>query len=344
MNIPRFPRLETDGRAQSIRKLIASLNKEYSEDKSLSVLSDSIFSTPRAFVSSGVVPIDCVVCNGLGFPTGIVEIFGPETSGKSAILEHTLAAAQAKGYYTGLFPMEYSFNMKRAVSVGIDPEKLIIYPAETIEDVYDLIRKSVKKIREVSPHTPIVLGWDTIAATPTRSELEHKGGGLDKSDMGKSALQMSRLFRRLVRFLFMNQVCLLCINQTRTNLAQMWGSKETTYGGRALRFYAWIRCRIRLAKVIKEGDREIGLMCEMRVVKNKVAPPLGVCKIPIFWPHGIDNIRAVWEYGIDLDIIRRKGKAYRFHRDILTRNSFPKYYQRHKKEIDRELREASKGG
>src|SRR5437879_544446 len=244
----RFPRLADAEKPRGVSTkvllhVIKKINKEERNGNFLSLLENSVFSHPRSYVSSGIVPVDCVVCFGLGFPPGIVEIFGAEATIKSALMEETLAESQRQQYYTVLFPTEYSLDYRRAKNVGLDEKKLLICEVETVEDVYAQIKHIVNEIRRRDAETPIVIGWDSIAATPTRSELAHKAG-LEASDMGKSAQQMSKLFRRLVRFLFVNKVCLLCVNQTRTNLARLWGSKESTYGGKALRFYAWVRCRM----------------------------------------------------------------------------------------------------
>jgi recombination protein RecA len=342
MKIKRFPRLP-DAQDEVIISVVNKLAKRYgkSESKGMSVLSDSIFAEPEIFVPTGIVPVDCVVSSGRGFPDGIIEIYGPPGAGKSAILEHLLAEAQKRGYYTSLFNQEYSFSMKRAIAVGIDQRKLVVHDAETIEDVFDEIKDFVRAVRKKDPETPIVIGWDTIAATPTRTEMKHEKG-LDASDMGKMANQMSKLFRRLVRFLRKNHVCLACINQTRTNLGQMWGSKETTYGGAALRFYAWVRIRIKLEKVIKDGDKEIGIMSFLKVTKNKVDPPFRECRIPIFWKSGIDKYRSIWEYGVEQEVFKQDGRSYKWHGEIISRKKFEDFYENHKKKINKELREASR--
>lgn len=346
--ILRFPRLKNGhslkgARSEVISSVVEKINKIYEkkrDDIGVSVLGESIFSQPQIWVSSGIIPVDCVVGYGLGFPAGIIEIYGPEQSAKTAVLECTLAAAQRVGYYTGIFPMEYSLDIDRARSVGIDENKLVVFEAETIEDVYDQIKQAVNIIRKKDEETPIVFGWDTIAATPTRSELASKSG-LEESDMGKSARQMSKLLRRLVRFLRVNRVCLICINQTRTNLGVMWGSKETTYGGKALRFYAWVRCRMSSGKVIQDKHgKDIGVMCRMDCKKNKFAPPFKHCKVPVLWRKGIDPVRAIWEYCVDSDIFKRKGTSYRFHGNVVTKNKFRKVYLRNKEEIDALMRKS----
>jgi recombination protein RecA len=346
----RFPRLTKEkykGVSDNvINAVVAKINKRFSkgrdanDDPALTTFSNSIFVKPKTYISSGIVPLDCIVCYGRGFPTGIIEIFGPEASSKTAILEKTLAAAQKKNYYTALFAQEYSADDDRAKAVGIDLDKLLVPDAETIEDVYDQLRAITLEIRKKDKHTPIVFGWDSIAATPTRTELEHKKG-LAASDMGRFAAQMSKLFRRLIRFLRKQNVCLICINQIRATMA-MWGPKESTYGGRALRFYAWVRIRTKQIKPIenKEG-KVIGLMCEVTVVKNKVAPPLRKCLLPVYWTKGIDNIGACWEFATEIGAIERKGTSYRFHDRVVTKKSFPRIYKANRQEINIALKAAS---
>jgi recombination protein RecA len=346
----RFPRYADDQALKGvstklIRKVIKKINEQFEreDDSEIGVattLDDSVFSQPRGFISSGILPLDCIVCFGLGFPTAIIEIYGGEATFKTGILENTLASAQKHGYYTGLIATEYALDYRRAKSVGLRDEELIILDCETMEDVYDQIRSLVREIRAEDEVTPILIGWDSIAATPTRSELAEKAD-LETSDMGRSALQMSKMFRRLMRFLFKNKVCLICINQTRTNLAQMFGSKESTYGGRALRFYATIRIRVRKVKDIKVGEEVVGMLCEAECIKNKVAPPRKSCRLPVYWSKGIDKALAVWEYAIDQKVLKRKGTAYKYGLRTVTRNTFPKFYRARKHKIDRLLRKAT---
>lgn len=345
MKIRRFPRLANDHQV-SDRILLGALegiNKYYKKKKKkikVKTLDESVFSKPRKFISSGILPIDCIVGYGRGFPPGICEIFGSEHTGKTALMECTLAESQVRGYYTGLFPMEFSPKFKRMKRVGINPERLAVFEdAETVEDIYDQLKEFVKHIRKEDQKTPIVIGVDTLAATPTRSEMDNKKG-LEASDMGKAALQLSKFFRRMVRFLFINNVFLICVNQTRTNLGVMYGSKETTYGGKALRFYAWVRCRIKTLKTIKNSDdEEIGMLCLIKCIKNKFAPPFRQCIFPIYWTRGIDPIGAVWEYCLDKEIFRRKGTVYKFKGKKITKRMFPEVYKKNKAEIDKRLME-----
>ena len=349
MKVLRFPRLRTQdvksgATLKVMEKLLEKMNKKSKDDTAgVSLLSESVFSSPKVFIPSGIVPLDCMVCYGLGFPVGIIEIYGPEASGKSAILEFTLAESQRRGYFTGLFPMEYSFDMERAMSVGIEPKRLFVFDeCETIEDIYETIKKKVRIIRKEDKHTPIVFGWDTIAATPTRTELDNPKG-LEASDMGKFAAQFSKLFRRMVKFLQNNTVCLICINQTRTNIAQMWGNKETTFGGKALKFYAWVRIRVRQSKKIEHGDEVVGIECEMMTTKNKVAPPFREAMLPIYWEGGIDNPKGVWAYATENSIFELRKNNYRFNGDLVTKGAFRKFYRRHKDEIDTACKLYSQG-
>jgi recombination protein RecA len=343
--IHRFPRLKKGEEPRGVRdKVLQRIIKKYNKDKngnSTSLLGDSVFSQPRSYVSSGILPIDCIVCYGLGFPPGIVEIYGNEASGKSAIMEETLAESQRHKYYTILFPTEYSLEHRRAKNVGLDESKLLICEVETVEDVYAQIKSIVGEIRKTDQNTPIVIGWDSIAATPTRSELANKAG-LEGSDMGRSALQMSKLFRRLVRFLFVNKVCLICVNQTRTNLGVMWGSKETTYGGKALRFYALVRARISRIKVIKNSaDEKVGYLSKMECTKNKVAPPERSCLLPIYFDKGIHKSLSIWEYCVENDIFKKQHASYRYRGSVMTRKQFPKYYRKHREQLDKECRQST---
>jgi recombination protein RecA len=328
-----------------IREIVGKINASYSKkhkdsENAVALLGESVFATPRNFISSGIHAIDCAVCYGKGFPPGIIEIYGGEATSKTALLENILAESQRRGYHAGIFPMEFSLDYRRSQIVGIDTRRLMVFEdAETIEDVYELLKIAVSKIRaEDKTDTPIVIGIDTLASTPTATELDDEKKGLAKSDMGKMAMQMSRLFKRLVKFLFKNNVCLICVNQTRTNLGVRYGDKETTPGGRALRFYAWVRCRMRRGKLILgKDDKSIGAMCNMYVIKNKVGPPFRECNFPVFWSRGIDAVLASWQYCVDHGIFKQKGTSYRYKGKVVTRRKFPKFYATHKKEIDRAM-------
>jgi len=341
----RFPRLENDNSVRGVKhstlkaviKVVNASLKKKKRSLRISVLGNSVFSKPRVYMSSGILPIDCVVCRGMGFPSGIIEIFGGEASGKTAVMENTLAEAQSNNYYAILFPQEFAVDYRRVKILHLKEDELIIGDAETIEDIYDQIKMMVKKIRQKDKHTPIVIGWDSVAATPTRSELENPKG-LEASDMGKAAAQISKLFRRLVRFLFINKVCLICVNQTRTNLGIMFGNKESTFGGKALKFYSWVRIRLGATKVIEEDGEDIGFMCQLKVVKNKVAPPLKTCKFPIYWDKGIDVPMAIWEFAIEKEVFVKNKAHYTYRGQLITRSSFRKFYERHGEEIDGALR------
>src|SRR6266576_169639 len=340
----RFPRFKEGKGPRGVSdKLLHGIIEKYKKDSNgnTSLLGDSVFSQPRCYVSSGILPIDCIVQFGLGFPPGIIEIYGNEASGKTAVMEETLAQSQKQSYYTILFPTEYSLDYRRSKEVGLDESKLLICEVETVEDVYAQIKSIVKDIREKDTETPIVIGWDSVAATPKRSELANKAG-LEASDMGKSALQMSKLFRRLVKFLFINKVCLICVNQTRTNLGVRWGNKESTYGGKALRFYSWVRCRITKIKTLKNSaDEKIGYLSKMECTKNKVSPPERSCLLPIYFDKGIHKSLAIWEYCVENEIFKKKKTSYRYNGSVMTRKVFPKFYKKHRLEIDAACRQST---
>jgi recombination protein RecA len=346
----RFPRLAQGEKLVSrstVLAVVKKINRQFKkkrdedEDQAASTFENSVFARPKAYVPSGILPVDCIIGSGQGWPTGIVEIFGAEGSGKSAVLEMTLAAAQKKGFYTAIFPMEYSLDDARIRNVGIDTDRLIVLDAETIEDVFDQIKITTRSIRETDPDTTIVFGWDSVAATPCRSELENKKG-LEGSNMGRVAQQMSKLFKLLVRFLSKNKVCLICVNQTRASMA-MYGPKETTSGGKALRFYAWVRCRIAVIERILNKDKQsIGMKAKLESVKNKTGTaPFQSCILPIYWSRGIDTVEAVWEYGIELEVFRRKGTSYRFGKQIITKKSFKKFYPKNRTTINNLIRNAA---
>lgn len=342
----RFPRRAETGDPKQIKliaRVVENIAKKYKKAKKesyVTTLKDSIFSNDRPYISSGIFPVDCVVCYGLGYPTGIVEIFGPETSGKTALIEMALAEAQRRGFHTGMFASEYSLNYRRVRQVGVNDQLLIIFEAETIEEFFDELKDVVREIRKLDKIRPIVIGWDSIAATPTDMEME-EDRELGKADMGRMASQMSKFFKRMVRFLFVNNVCLLCTNQTRVDLGKMFGSKEISTGGRALRYYAWVRIRVsRIESITGPNKEDRGFILGLKTVKNKVAPPFRECRVPIYWQGGVDPVMACYYFGIDRKIFKKKGTAYRFKGHIVMAKTFPQLYARYKDRINHRLRES----
>ena len=339
MQPTRFPRLKPQA-SEVTQKVLRNLNKRYKNAKkqlAVSSLSDSVFSKERPYAPSGVLPIDQVVSGGLGFPTGIIEVYGGEGSGKTAILESVILACQQSGWHTALYPAEFSINYKRMERLGINTEDLLIFEdAETIEDFFDQLKETVREIRKYDKKTPILVGWDSIASTTTQRSQENKKG-LAGTNMGDFAASMSRFFNQLRAFLYKNKVILFAINQTRTNLGQMWGNPETTPGGKALRFYAWVRCRINKIENIENSEDEvIGQICQFETRKNKFYPPFRKCKFHLYWNKGNEGISvpmSVWEYCVDEGVFKKKRGAYRFDRQVVTKRTWPKFYESHKEAI-----------
>lgn len=330
----RFPRLPKAPTSRVLQRVVEKLGRKYQKDRGgeaggISLFSNSVFSDDRPYARTGLISLDWTVCRGKGFPTGIIEIYGPESSGKTAIVEKTIAEAQKNGWYTAIFPPEYSLEARRVKSVGIDGSNLVILEATTIEDFYDELKDFVRSIRQQDADTPILIGWDSIAATPTRTELDNKKG-LGASEMAGLARQLSKFFRQLVSFLFKNKVCLLCVNQTRDSLAK-WGRREVTAGGRALRFYAWVRCRISVSEVVKDKDgRERAFLCDFKTTKNKVAPPFRACQLYIDWLHGINVPLSDWGFFVGINLFHRKGLHYFYRGRAISRKKFPEFYASHR--------------
>jgi recombination protein RecA len=338
--IRRFPRLDV---AEVSASVIEELNEKYRKDKKhefiLEMLSDSIYSEERPFLKTRVPPLDAILSRGRGFPAGIIEIYGPESSGKTAVTEKAVVEAQKLEWYVLFFCAEYSLNYERCQKLGIDEDKLIMLDAETLEDFFDEVKDVSTGIRKLDGNTPILVIWDSIAATPCKAEQEQTQNFND-NEMAKLARQMSKIFKRMVRFLFKNKILLLAVNQTRSNIGQRFGNPETTTGGRALRFYSWIRLRLAKIKTLRDSrENSIGYMIEARTTKNKTeASPDQRCKFPIYWTHGIDAAGSVWEWCIDQGIFKKVKTHYEYRGKIVRHKTFPKFYASHKKDIIRRIR------
>lgn len=262
------------------------------------------------WLHSGSLALDLAM--GQGYPCGrITEIFGDNSTGKSLLGTEAIIEAQRQAWVAMLIDNESATSRPLMRQLGVDVESLIYSTPDTVEQVRKVVEGAIvaKTARLGSDH-PMLIVWDSVAASTTQTEQETVDrDGLDKKHFAPGASQISAWLRTgLVRTLARNNVCFICVNQIRQNVGVMFGPDHTTYGGKAIPFYASIRMELRVTAKIKEagapkGADPIGVMTKTTMVKNKVAPPFRSAKLPIYFGFGFDDAEAVYELMRDRKMI-----------------------------------------
>src|SRR5690606_13915222 len=254
---------------------------------------------PIDVISTGSNYLDAATGVG-GLPLGrIVEIYGPESSGKTTICLHTVANAQKKGYTAAIIDMEHALDMTYAKNLGVDTDELLFAQPDYGEQAFNVI----KELADTGEVDVIVL--DSIAACVPKSEME---GEVGDANVGKQARMLSQALRILAPIISKNNVLLIMCNQIRMKIGVMWGNPETTAGGEATKFYASMRLEVRKS-LGKEGDDVTYNKTKVKIVKNKVAPPYKTAEFNVLFGTGIDAIGEVIERAHELGVIKIWGKT-----------------------------------
>ena len=249
-------------------------------------------------ISTGSIGLDAALGIG-GLPKGrIVEIYGPESSGKTTIALHVIAEAQKKGGEVAFIDVEHALDPVYAAALGVDIDSMLVSQPDTGEQALEITEALVR-----SGALDVVV-VDSVAALVPKAEIE---GDMGDSHMGVHARLMSQALRKLAGAISKSNCIAIFINQLRDKIGVMYGSAETTTGGRALRFYASVRLDIRRRDAIKVGGEVIGNKTEAKVVKNKVAPPFRSAEFDILYGKGIHRPSELVELGIKLEIVKRSG-------------------------------------
>jgi recombination protein RecA len=290
-----------DERRRQIMTTLAQMDKQFGKGSVLMLGSRAAL--PVEVISTGSIAVDYALGAG-GLPRGrVIEIFGPESSGKTTLALHVIAEAQRGGGSAAFIDAEHALDPGYAAKLGVDTDNLVVSQPDYGEQALEIAQALV------SSHAVDVIVVDSVAALTPKAEID---GEMGDSHMGLHARMMSQALRKLTASVSRANMCLIFINQLREKIGVMFGNPETTTGGRALKFFSSVRIDIRRATAIKDGETVVGNRTKIKIVKNKVAAPFREAEVDVLYGRGISRESDVLDLGAQNGVVEKNGSWYSF--------------------------------
>jgi recombination protein RecA len=324
---------ESEGRKAALDMAIASIEKQFGRGAIMTMGGENAVGSVE-LIPTGIISIDLAL--GGGIPRGrVIEIYGPESSGKTTLSSYIVGQVQKRGGLAAFIDAEHAFDPDYAKTLGVDLPSLLVSQPDTGEQALEIAETLVR-----SNAVDIVV-VDSVAALVPRAEIE---GEMGDAMMGVQARLMSQALRKLTGAISKSKTTVIFINQIRMKIGVMFGNPETTTGGNALKFYASLRIEIRRKEQIKEGDTVIGVTSGIKVVKNKIAPPFRTALFDLIYNEGLSRETDILDMGVAHDILRKSGAWYYYGEEKIGqgKEGAREYLKAHPEvtdKVDRAIRE-----